>query len=161
MPMNPLTLQKSLTDSNVSVCDCAVNLQVDQARAKGLYRSLHVADLISFLAACPRSSHDLVTVADTFVYLGDLADAVQDIQRVLQPGGVFVCSTEADVDNEAGDFGFVATPTGRYRHDQAYVLRLATDAGLGLAAVSREPIRKNAGVDVIGDIFVFQQPATP
>ena len=46
---------------------------IEQARAKGLYDRLEVAELMEFLAAEAGAQHHLVLAADVFVYCSDLA----------------------------------------------------------------------------------------
>jgi predicted TPR repeat methyltransferase len=53
--------------------------------------------------------------------------------------------------------GYRLLPSGRCCHKRDYVVSTAAAAGLSLLMEARRPIRKNAGVDVIGDLFVFEK----
>ena len=53
--------------------------------------------------------------------------------------------------------GYRLLPSGRCCHSRSYVVSAAVDAGFSLAFVERRPIRKNAGADIIGDLFVFRK----
>lgn len=92
---------------------------------------------------------------------------------------LFLCSTEADLeasapsDSESAEkpggaatnhdntsttaTGYRLLPSGRCCHSRSYVVSAAVDAGFSLAFVERRPIRKNAGADIIGDLFVFRK----
>ena len=59
---------------------------VEQARAKGLYDRLEVADLLEFLAAEAGAQHHLVLAADVFVYCSDLAPDRQSRCRGADAG---------------------------------------------------------------------------
>ena len=52
--------------------------------------------------------------------------------------------------------GFALTGTGRCVHSRRYVRRTAREHGFVERRVLRAAIRKNAGVDVVGDLYVFE-----
>ncbi len=117
---------------------------VERARRRGVYDRLACSDITLHLQATPHR-HDLVTAADTFIYVGDLDAVFAGARRVLEPGGWFVFSVEA-----ADGDGFVLRPTLRYAHGAAYLRRLAGRHGLGLHEVERVVLREEQRVPVEG-----------
>jgi len=92
---------------------------------------------------------------------------------VPRPPPLFVFSTEADLtedittttgtdtakeeEEEGAGPGFRLTGTGRCVHQRRYIRRLAAAHGFAVRAVTRQAIRKNAGKDVIGDLYVLER----
>ncbi len=124
-----------------------------QARRAGLYARLVEADLVAFLAAEPPGSADLVTAADVFIYLGDLAPALRGIARALAPGGRAVLT----VQSPQADEGIVLGADGRYAHGDAHLRAAARQASLAVAALRRAGIRRQNRVDVPGRILILQK----
>ena len=96
---------------------------VAQARQKGLYDRLAVADLLEFLAA-EDGPYDLVVAADVFVYLADLAPVFAAVRRVLAPDGAFAFTVES----KAGDDVIMGEKL-RYVHGNDYVRATLEQAG--------------------------------
>lgn len=116
---------------------------IDKARARGIYDNLVVADLESALAA-PGPAYDLILAADTLVYLGDLAAVFHAAFTRLAPGGFFLFTVEqAEKDFELG-------PKRRWRHSEAYLRRLAEEAGFSVAGLLAATPRHEAGAPVPG-----------
>jgi predicted TPR repeat methyltransferase len=119
--------------------------------------------------AQPTGHFDLVVSADVLVYIGPLEGIFQKTAASMvpsQPGSgrapsLFVFSTEAlgsedEIVPLSRGPGYALSPTGRCVHARTYILGLAATNGFELCKVTRQPIRKNAGADVIGDLFVLE-----
>jgi predicted TPR repeat methyltransferase len=116
---------------------------IDKARTRGIYDHLAVADLESALAA-PGPTYDLILAADTLVYLGDLAAVFQTAFTRLAPDGFFLFTVEqAEGEFELG-------PKRRWRHGEAYLRRLAEEAGFSVAGLLAATPRHEAGAPVPG-----------
>ncbi|WP_342150638.1 class I SAM-dependent DNA methyltransferase [Methylorubrum sp. SB2] len=124
-----------------------------QARRTGLYARLCEADLVAFLAAEPADSADLVTAADVFIYLGDLAPAFAGIARALAPGGRAVLTVQSPEEGE----GIVLGADGRYAHGDAHLHAAAEAAGLAVVALQQAAIRRQNRVDVQGRILILRK----
>ena len=124
-----------------------------QARRTGLYARLVEADLVAFLAAEPPGSAELVTAADVFIYLGDLAPALAGIARALAPGGLAVLTVQSP---EAGD-GIVLGADGRYAHGDAHLRVAASAARLAVVALRQAAIRRQNRIDVPGRVLILQK----
>ncbi len=102
-------------------CDWLVGVDispgmVEQARAKGLYDRLVVAELMEFLAAEAGAQHHLALAADVFVYCSDLAPIAAAVAGVLAPGGLFAFTVETH-----DKPGVRLQGTLRYAHGPAHV----------------------------------------
>lgn len=120
---------------------------IDKARARRIYDDLQVADLESALAA-PGPAYDLILAADTLVYLGDLAAVFRAAHARLAPDGFFLFTVEQAPDEAKA--GFELGPKRRWRHGEAYLRRLADDAGFTVAGLLAATPRHEAGQPVPG-----------
>ncbi|WOJ89826.1 tetratricopeptide repeat protein [Methylocapsa polymorpha] len=120
-----------------------------EARGKGVYDRLETGGIVGFLAREPARSASLVLAADVFVYFGDLAPVLAAAVGVLEPVGLFAFTLQwaSDRDYELG-------PDMRFSHSEAYVKRVARDAGLSIALLEQASTRKDAGVDAPGLVVV-------
>jgi predicted TPR repeat methyltransferase len=122
---------------------------LEQARKLGVYRELIHADLAEFLAATTLRS-DLILAADVFIYVGDLAAVFPSARRILEPGGclaftVELAKTERDLQ---------LLPSLRYAHSEAYIRRLADEAGFTSVRLFEAPIRHEQAVPIMG-LYVY------
>ena len=139
-------------------CDWLVGVDispgmVEQARAKGLYDRLEVADLQEFLAAEAGASHHLVLAADVFVYCSDLAPIAKRAAQVLAPGGLFAFTVETH-----DDPGVRLQPTLRYAHSSAHVRSAVAAARLELGQLAAASTRNEKGAPVEGLLVVASTP---
>lgn len=118
---------------------------VEQARRKGVYRSLSVDDLRSFLAERVDASADLVVAADVFIYCADLVPVMRDIGRVLSPGGLAAFTVET----HDGD-GVILGEALRYAHGAAAVRAALAEGELAPVIFEPAAIRHEAGQPVPG-----------
>ena len=126
--------------------DLSANM-VDEARRKGLYDRLHVADIQSFLAA-QRAAHaafHLVIAADVFAYVGDLPGACAAVAAVLAPSGLFGFTVETH-DGE----GAIVGAKMRYAHSAGFVRGALADAALTLVDLTHASSRTENRVPVPG-----------
>lgn len=128
---------------------------VAEARAKGLYDSLRVGELVSDLAGLPDAAFDLVLAADVFCYLGELGPALGGVARVTAPGGIVAFSVEALTAAEADGAGHRLRDSLRWGHDPAAVEATAGAVGLTPLAIERTVGRRDRGVDVEAAAMVF------
>ncbi len=123
---------------------------MDKARALGLYEHLVHADIVHHLQETDER-HDLVTAADVFIYVGDLAPVFAALDRVLEPGGIFCFSAETAADESAG---FELLASLRYAHSERYLRELAARHGLEVVQLVRAPIREDQRESIAG-LFVY------
>jgi predicted TPR repeat methyltransferase len=125
---------------------------VEQARAKGLYDRLAVADLLEFLAGESGAQNHLVLAADVFVYCSDIAPIAAGAANVLAPGGLFAFSVETHDRPDAR-----LQETLRYAHGADHVRGAIAAAGLRLLELSDASTRSEKGEPVRGLIAVTQK----
>ena len=119
-----------------------------KARAKRLYDRLEKVDLQDFRHA--GDAPDLVTAADVFLYIGDLAGVVAAVSRLLAPGGLFAFSVEKLAEGEE----YALQPSRRYAHAEGYLRHVLGGAGLEVLSVDEATIRQDRGQAVAGLIVV-------
>jgi predicted TPR repeat methyltransferase len=125
---------------------------IEQARARGLYDRLAVADLEAALAE-DGLSYDLILAADTLVYIGDLGPAFRGARRRLKPAGFLLCTVEHQSDD-----GYALGPKRRYRHSEDYLRREAEQYGLEIMALLQCTPRLDAKKPVEGLAIALQRP---
>lgn len=122
---------------------------LEQARKLGVYRELVHADLGAFLAATALR-FDLILAADVFVYVGDLAAVFRSARRILEPGGCLAFTVERA--GTARDVQLL--PSLRYAHSEAYIRRIAEEAGFTGVRVFEAPIRHEQTAPIMG-LYVY------
>jgi predicted TPR repeat methyltransferase len=124
---------------------------IAQARARGVYAQLQVAEIHAFLAECSPGSFDAVVAADVFIYIGALEALFPEVARVLQPGGWLAFSIE-----ESDTFDYKLLPTGRYAQSDRYIRRCAAEAFELMESV-RATIRFEQGSPLPGRLYLLRR----
>lgn len=119
---------------------------LDRARATGAYDELVQADAAAFLAGTG-DRHDLVVVADVFIYIGALDEVFAGVAARMQPGGLFLFSVEEPAHDEPE---LALRVSLRYAHAEPYVRRLADAHGFTVEALARAPVRHDQQVAIPG-----------
>jgi len=120
---------------------------IELAREGGIYDSLEVAEITSWLAQ--GSEHfDVIVACDTLIYFGDLRQALEPAARLLDQGGIIAFSLE-----RGERYPFHLTDSGRYSHHPDHVREVAADAGLSVAGMEEGFLRMEYGTEVTG-LFV-------
>lgn len=90
---------------------------LDEAAKTGAYTRLFPLDLARDEPPEP-GIYDLIAAIDVLIYTGDIALPLATLARALKPGGrlIFTCEAAPAL---AG--GWQLTPTGRYRHAEAFI----------------------------------------
>src|SRR6185312_7520736 len=126
---------------------------IEQARAKGVYERLEVAELLAFLAAETAAQYQLAVAADVFVYCSDLVPIAGAVARVLAPGGLFAFTVESD-DRP----GVHLQGSLRYAHGIDHVRDALNAAGLELKVLEAASTRTEKGMPVSGLLAVASSP---
>lgn len=122
---------------------------VEQARLKGIYRSLSAGSIGDFLMNSVES-YDFFLAADVFAYLGELEETLQLLKKHAEPDALLCFSTE--LHNGAG---FTLRQTGRFAHSKSYITSLAERTGWQLLHSEGTPLRKERGEWVQGELWFF------
>jgi predicted TPR repeat methyltransferase len=139
-------------------CDWLVGVDIssgmiEQARAKGLYDRLVVAELLEFLTSEKGAQHHLVLAADVFVYCSDLAPIAAGVARVLAPGGRLAFTVETH-----DQPGVRLQGTLRYAHGPDHVREAIANAGLQMVQLTETSTRTENGAPVPGLLAVASAP---
>lgn len=127
-----------------------------EARGKGLYRALIEGEMVAVVEAMPDGAYDLVTAADVFCYVGDLAPVFGAVARVARPGALLAFSVEHPDEDEADD-GFVLRPSMRYAHGLEPLAVALSAAGFALRDVAPDVLRLDRGEPVLGLVVVAER----
>ncbi|SCK59693.1 Predicted methyltransferase, contains TPR repeat [Variovorax sp. HW608] len=127
---------------------------MDKASALGLYERLVHADIVDYLKGTDER-YDLVTAADVFIYVGDLAPVFAALDRALAPGGIFCFSAESAAREDAD---FELLPSLRYAHSERYLRGLAARHGLDVVRLVHAPIRDDQREAIAGMFVYLQRP---
>jgi len=120
-----------------------------QAQTKASYDTLVEAEAVRFLESTT-VPFDLVFVADTLIYIGDLEPLFAAMPAALAAGGLFALSIETC------DSDYKLLPSGRFAHGEAYIERLAA-AHFTVLEKARTTIRLEANVRVAGALYLLQR----
>lgn len=123
---------------------------VEQARARGHYDEVLLADLVEHLAVTPRH-HDLLVAADVLNYVGDLEPVFRGARRVLEAGGLF-CFTLERAERDNGGYGL--RPSLTYAHTESYLRSLARNHGFDILEIAEHPVREDRREPVEG-LYVY------
>ncbi|MCJ2122560.1 methyltransferase domain-containing protein [Methylobacterium sp. J-077] len=119
-----------------------------------LYDRLAEGDLGAFLAGEPPASADLCLAADVLIYVANLAPVLEQIARVLLPGGLAAFT----VQSHDGD-GAILGADGRYAHADSHIAASARRAGLDILTLHPADVRREGGRPVPGRVVVLRRTA--
>jgi predicted TPR repeat methyltransferase len=122
---------------------------IERARATGFYADLEVAEMVAGLRGKPDASADLILAADAVVYLSGLLPLLQEVKRVLVPGGLLAFTVET----HGGDDVILGAGL-RYAHSAGYVRSSIEAAGLRLSRLENLSNRNEDNTPVPGLVVV-------
>lgn len=122
------------------------------AREKMLYECLVKGDLLDFLAR-ETTAYDAFVAADVLVYLGDPQPLFALLAQRSTPQAIVACSIERAHDR----VDFTLLPSGRYAHNPQALCRCAAAHGFTTLAHRDHNLRKEDGIWLAGDLFLFQR----
>ena len=129
---------------------------LQRASEKECYDELIHQELISFLTTQPLAEGlDLVVVADTLVYLGDLRPFFKAICMSMGSNTQLICTVERL--KESTPEGFQLMPTGRYSHSLAWIEWLLPQYGLVLTRHGDVVLRQGGGTWVHGWLLIIEK----
>jgi predicted TPR repeat methyltransferase len=149
--MGPLLREKT---SRLVGVDLSAKM-VEQARQRGVYDELAVAEITGWLRGQKILSADLIVAADVLVYLGDLQPFFEAARRALSADGVLLFSLEADADPQTE---YRLHDGHRYTHGAAAVQTLLTYCGFTRVSITPASTRQNQGVPVPGLLVLAGSP---
>lgn len=124
---------------------------IDVAAQKRIYSELYYCAIEDYLAQ-PHESFHLITSADVFIYVGELAKVFQLAYSQLADNGWFVFSVETSV-----QLPLVLRPSGRFAHSEAYVQQLAISTGFTVTSMHPQILRFDGSTPIEGAVFALQK----
>jgi predicted TPR repeat methyltransferase len=131
------------------------HLMLGQARKAGLYHELIEQEAVAYLANT-QQSFDLIVAAEVLTYIGNLAALFDQVVAHLDPGGVFVVTTERL--EEAGTTRFELRDSGRYAHTDSYLRSQASRVGMAIDHLATIDLRLEREIMLPGTLAVFRKP---
>lgn len=122
-----------------------------KAREKNLYDELIAADIKTYLTE-NTVVYDLIIMADTAIYFGDLAPILAGCYQALKVGGLLIFSTEL-----SDTTGYRLQMTGRYQHAQSYIEKLAQQQHFTLVISEQVVGRYQQDKPVASTLFILQR----
>jgi len=111
-----------------------------RARRCNTYDELVEAELTAYLLA-RENAFDLVVMADTLIYFGDLEAIFAAVRRAVRSNGAFAFTVEAAMESARREVESLLGPSGRYSHGRRYVSRVLDAAGFSLLRVDDVVLR--------------------
>lgn len=136
-----------------------------KARDKKLYQRLEKAELLAMMKGETASSYDVIIAADVFIYVGKLDGIMEEIKRLLRPGGVLAFSVEAlgapSSEEGATDSGkdYQLNSTGRYAHASSYLNKIIQASGFKKHHLTPSDLRLEQGEPVQGWLVLLEKVA--
>lgn len=100
--------------------------------------------------------YDALCSSDTLPYFGDLAPFFAAAFAAANAGCVLGLTLEDTLPGAAADYHVALS--GRCRHAPGYATSAAEAAGWATVAATSATLRRNAGADVAGTVYVFRKP---
>ena len=115
-----------------------------KADARHLYDELVAAELTAYLRQRSKA-FDLIVMADTVIYFGDLTALFAAVGEALRPGGAFAFTVETVSEAPPLPAGYRLNPSGRYGHSHPYVAQALAAAGFALRRSDNVVLRSEFG----------------
>ncbi|MEI8574739.1 tetratricopeptide repeat protein [Methylomonas sp. LW13] len=125
-----------------------------KAAERALYDVLVESELTSYLKG-KQQSFDLITMADTLVYFGNLSDIFALVRQALLPLGTF-CFTVESASSVEASLGYQLNASGRYSHSKSYLTELLNAHDFILLQEHEANIRHEFGKPTLGMGFLTQ-----
>ncbi len=133
---------------------------VEIAHEKDLYETLYVAEAADYLEDNEDGPFDLVTATDMLPYLGFLEELFFGVADNMEPGGLFVFSSETLPDEVLQGRDFIVGPHQRFAHAEGYVRKVLGDAGFDVVEVGDITVRLEDGEPIAGHLVVARRLAS-
>ncbi len=129
---------------------------IAQAARHNVYDRFHHVNLLEALHATPAAQYEVITALDVFIYVGDLVEAIANVQRILRPAGELYFSCETAPEDGPN---LVLQPSGRYAHKRSHMQALCQEAGFESVRIDDQTLRHEGGAPVDGYLVVARKAA--
>jgi predicted TPR repeat methyltransferase len=111
-----------------------------KAREGKLYDELVEAELTGYLQD-KQNTFDLIVMADTLIYFGDLTALFVAVGQSLRPVGAFAFTVEVIAESVLQQVDFNLSPSGRYGQSRRYILEILDAAGFAPTRINDVVLR--------------------
>jgi predicted TPR repeat methyltransferase len=136
---------------DITGLDISENM-VEVAHEKDLYETLYVAEAADYLEDNEDGPFDLVTATDVLPYLGFLEELFFGVADNMEPGGLFVFSSETLPDEVLQGRDFMVGRHQRFAHAESYVRKVLSDAGFEVVELGDITVRLEDGEPIPGHL---------
>ncbi|KQS98110.1 MULTISPECIES: class I SAM-dependent DNA methyltransferase [unclassified Rhizobium] len=127
---------------------------VEIAHEKDLYETLYVAEVVDFLEDNDDEPFDLITATDVLPYLGALEALFFGCAENMNPGGLFIFSSETLPDETFDGRTFMVGPHQRFAHAQSYVRNRLDAIGFDVVELTDITVRMEEGQPIAGHLVI-------
>jgi predicted TPR repeat methyltransferase len=127
---------------------------LQQAAAKGCYRTLYQDSISSFLQTAT-DTYDLFLATDVFIYVGELLEIFSSLASISRPEPLFCFSTEW-----LEGTGYCLRQTGRFAYSSDYIRSIAADTGWTVLAEEPTRLRKEREEWLEGRLWILGADGT-
>ncbi len=131
-------------------------LMLQRARELNLYDDLVEGELVEYLSDHSQE-FDIVVAADTFNYFGALEPLLSAAATALCENGRLIFTLERCITTPSLG-SYQLSPSGRYRHQEEYVIKCMRDCGLTLSSLESAALRKEQDQSVTGIVVRARKP---
>lgn len=129
---------------------------IEKSRLTGVYDALFISEIVAYLES-EALPIDVLIATDVFNYFGEIAPVLVACRNRQHPGGLLAFSVEAlptSSGNEHSEFKLAST--GRFQHEELYVLSCAEQADYSVLGCTESVLRREDGYDVKGYLCVLK-----
>ena len=129
---------------------------LEVADRRGLYQSLHKAEIGAFLrdpANAPQT-YDLIACMDTLIYFGAIDAIFEQFAASIKRGGWLIFTSEICAENSRV---YQLNPSGRYSHAVSYLRKVMEDCGFDCLVLEHQDLRTELQIPVRGVIVLAQK----
>jgi predicted TPR repeat methyltransferase len=130
---------------------------LNKARERKIYDQLVEAELTGYLLG-KKGAFDLIAMADTLIYFGDLTALFAAIGQALRPTGTFAFTVEVVAESVQQQVDFNLSPSGRYGQSRRYILEMLENAGFTPIRINEVVLRNEfckptQGIGVLAQVL--------
>ena len=138
---------------DITGVDLSENM-VEIAHDKDVYDTLYVAEVVDYLEDNDDGPFDLITATDVLPYLGGLEGLFFGVAENINPGGLFVFSSETLPEETLAGRTFMVGPHQRFAHSLAYIEKRLAEIGFEMVEVADITVRLEEGQPIAGHLVI-------
>ncbi|KQV34728.1 MULTISPECIES: methyltransferase domain-containing protein [unclassified Rhizobium] len=138
---------------DITGVDLSENM-VEIAHDKDVYDTLYVAEVVDYLEDNDDGPFDLITATDVLPYLGGLEGMFFGVAENMNPGGLFIFSSETLPEEALAGRTFMVGPHQRFAHSLSYIEKRLAEIGFEMVEVNDITVRLEEGQPIAGHLVI-------